>query len=334
MTPNTLARTLVAGAFVTASSFALAAAPTLRQILQTALPSVVVLVTEDEAGRELTLGSGFFVGEGVIAAGLHLLDGARGGYYKHIGYKKRFPIEGIVGIDRANDLVLLSAPGARARALALGDSRQVSIGDPVYVLGNPGGLEGSLSQGILSGIREVGERTVLQITAPLSPGSSGSAVLNASGEVIGMANATAGTGQNLNFAVPVSYLQALLKNREPVISLAAYAEQAQPPPPAATPEEKEADVLIATHFTWDRYGRAGRYYSFSLRNRLPRPVRQIQYLVAFSDRKGEPVDVQAGYYSGVIPPGLAKRVNGALEVYTSDLAEKVDVKVVSFAFAD
>ncbi len=334
MTRNTLARALVAGAFVTASSFAFAAPPTLRQIVQTALPSVVVLVTEDEAGRQLTLGSGFFVGEGVIAAGLHLLDGARGGYYKHIGYKKRFPIEGIVGIDRANDLVLLSVPGARARALPLGDSARIASGDTVYVVGNPGGLEGSLSQGIVSGIRAVGERTILQITAPLAPGSSGSPVLNVDGEVIGMANATAGTGQNLNFAVPANYLQALLKNRQPVVSLAAYAEQAQPPAPVPTREEKGAEVLIATHFTWERYGRAGRYYSFSLRNRLPRPVRQVYYLVAFSDRKGEPVDVQSGYYSGVIPPGLAKRVNGALEVYTSDLAEKVDVKVVSFEFAE
>jgi len=86
----------------------------------------------------------------------------------------------------------------------------VAVGDEVFVVGNPYGLEGTLSQGIMSGLRSVGPDSLLQITAPISPGSSGGQVLNSQGEVIGVAVATLTDGQNLNFAIPVSYLKAFL----------------------------------------------------------------------------------------------------------------------------
>ena len=75
-------------------------------------------------------------------------------------------------------------------ALPLGDSSKVSTGDDVYVVGNPQGLEGTFSAGIVSGIRKIGEDSLLQITAPISPGSSGGPVTNSKGEVIGVSVAT------------------------------------------------------------------------------------------------------------------------------------------------
>lgn len=301
-----------------------------REIVQNTLPSVVVLDMQDKNGQQVAFGSGFFVRDNVIAAGLHVINGAHKGYYKHVGYKKKFPLTGILAVDTTQDLVLLAAPGARAPALLLGDSDQVAVGDPIYAVGNPKGFEGTFSQGIVSGIREAGSRELLQITAPVSRGSSGGPVLNAKGEVIGVAFATHGGGQNLNFAVPVSYLQALLVDLKPAKPFSAYAGYTKDESRSDALVVRAKEALIGTHFTWDRYGVKGRYYSFSLRNRLRQPVKEVYYMVAFYDGDGEPVHVQSRRYSGMIPAGLAKRLSGALEIYTSDLVEKVDIKIISF----
>ncbi len=329
-----MARTL-SSALVSSTIFAILFAPvtlaqSAREIVQSTLPSVVLLEMQDKSGQRVALGSGFFVRKDLIVAGLHVVEGAYTGYYKHVGYKKKFPITGIVAVDDVRDLVLLAAPGARAPALPLGDADRVAVGDPIYAVGSPKGFEGTFSQGIVSGIREAGDRTLLQITAPVSPGSSGGPVLDAKGRVIGVALATHGGGQNLNFAVPVSYLQALLSNMKSVMPLSTHRLYAKRESTSDGLVVRGANALVGTHFTWDRYGVKGRYYSFSLRNRLRRPVKEVYYMVAFYDDEGEPVHVQSRRYDGMIPAGLAKRVNGALEIYTSDLVEKVDVKIISF----
>jgi len=86
----------------------------------------------------------------------------------------------------------------------------MEVGDTVYVAGNPKGLEGTFSQGIVSGIRRVKGNRYLQITAAISEGSSGGPILNESGDVIGIAVATVREGQNLNFAVSGLDLAAII----------------------------------------------------------------------------------------------------------------------------
>ena len=95
-------------------------------------------------------------------------------------------------------------------SLPLGDSDAVEIGEPVYAAGNPSGLEGTFSDGIISSIRGDGAYKIPQITAPISPGSSGGPVLNEKGEVIGVSVLTIRNGQNFNFAIPINYLKSLL----------------------------------------------------------------------------------------------------------------------------
>ncbi len=321
---------LIIGTFFLGSAAQSAVEPSARKIVQKTLPSVVLLLMEDAHGQQISLGSGFFVRDGVIAAGLHIIEGAHKGYYKHVARKKKYPLAGVVAIDRAHDLVLLAAPGARATPLLLGDSDDVAVGDSIYAVGNPRGYEGTFSQGIVSGIREADSRTLLQITAPVSQGSSGGPVLDANGRVIGMAMATHGGGQNLNFALPVAYVQALLANTRPITPLSAQKRNGVRKVVSRNAAQRFEDAVEGTHFTWDRYGREGRYYSFSLRNHLRQPVKEVYFMVAFYDGDGQPVHVQSRKYAGFIPAGLAKRMNGALEIYTSDLAERVDIKIVSF----
>ena len=151
----------------------IANAQTPQQIAKKAFGSTVLLVMEDANGQPISLGSGFFVRNGQIATNLHVVEGAARGYAKLVGQKTKYDIEGITAINPQRDLVILKVSVLGQQVLSLGDSDAVQIGESVYAVGNPRGLEGTFSQGIISGIREVGTDKLLQITAPISPGSSG-----------------------------------------------------------------------------------------------------------------------------------------------------------------
>ncbi|MBF0254055.1 MAG: trypsin-like peptidase domain-containing protein, partial [Candidatus Omnitrophica bacterium] len=94
--------------------------------------------------------------------------------------------------------------------VVLADSESVRTGEAVYVIGNPAGLENTITDGLLSGRRPFIDRTLFQISAPVSPGSSGSPVFNGSGEVIGIAVASLNRGQNINFAIPINQVKPCL----------------------------------------------------------------------------------------------------------------------------
>jgi S1-C subfamily serine protease len=146
-------------------------AQTAPEIAKQAFGSTLLLVMEDANGQPLSLGSGFFVRDGEIASNLHVVEGAARGYAKLVGEKIKYDIEGISAVDAKRDLVVLKSSAGRSQALSLGNSDAVQVGESVYAVGNPQGLEGTFSQAIVSSIREVGTDKLLQITAPISPGS-------------------------------------------------------------------------------------------------------------------------------------------------------------------
>ena len=183
-----------------------------QQIAKSALASTVLIVMEDRNGQPLNIGSGFFVARDTVVTNLHVVEGVFKGYIKRIGIDKTYRIKGIVAMDSRQDLAIIRVSGVDAPVLPLGKSDKVQIGESVYVAGNPiGFLEGTFSNGIISGVREfrVGSKRI-QITAPISKGSSGGPVLNSKGEVIGVAVSIITAGQNLNFAIPSNYLSELL----------------------------------------------------------------------------------------------------------------------------
>ena len=173
-------------------------------------PSVVLIVTEDAAGQQLSMASGFVIKEGVVATNLHVINGAASGYAKLANDKAKYPIQGVVAFDESHGLVLLAVDKIKATPLPLGDSSKLAVGDEVYAIGNSEGLEGTFSAGIVSAVWKVGENTILQITAPISPGSSGGPVVNGKGEVIGVAVGTLKEVQNLNFVSPSTHLNSLV----------------------------------------------------------------------------------------------------------------------------
>ena len=188
-----------------------------EDIAEKALAATVYLEMKDKNSKTLGIGSGFFVQPNLIATNYHVIEGAAKGTAKLVGKYTTYNIEGVTATDRDNDLALLKVTAYGVKPLSLGDSDSVRIGEAVYVAGNPKGLEGTFSDGIISSRRDKYTKERLQMTAPISPGSSGGPVLNRKGEVIGVSFAghQALDAQNLNFAIPSKYLKALLARSKP-----------------------------------------------------------------------------------------------------------------------
>lgn len=183
--------------------------PDAAQIYKRVSSSVVVVWAFDAKDRPIGSGSGFFVGNGkVIATNFHVIEDAEIIRIK-VQSGKVFQAS-VLEKDLINDLALLGHRFA-GKPLAL-SKRSPKIGEDIVVIGNPEGLELTLSTGIVSGIREDEHHKVYQITAPISPGSSGSPVLDKRGKVLGIATfSVEGKGnQNLNFSIPSMYVRKKL----------------------------------------------------------------------------------------------------------------------------
>jgi Trypsin-like peptidase domain/Ankyrin repeats (many copies) len=189
---------------------------TARQIARRILPSVVYIAMEDAKGKPICYGSGFFISEGHILTNKHVVScsGTTRGRVNIAGNSKVYQINTTVTWPNL-DVALVEAKGLTATPLQLDAQSSFSVGDDVFVAGNPEGLEGTFTRGIISSVRLSGD--LLQIDAPVSKGSSGGPVVNAYGKVIGITISSIREGQNLNFAIPASSLAAPLVNMEQMI---------------------------------------------------------------------------------------------------------------------
>ena len=195
---------------------------TTQEIVQNARNSTVYLEMRKTNGR-ITQGSGFFIRPNYVATNYHVVEGGTEAYIKLVGQETTYAVESIAATDKEHDLAVLKLSGITAPSLPLADSDTAQIGENVYAVGNPQGWEGTVSDGIISSIRGEGNNKWIQMTAAVSPGSSGGAVLNSKGEVIGIATIAyfrvdpklkVNRSQNLNFAVPSNYLKELLRRVE------------------------------------------------------------------------------------------------------------------------
>ena len=183
----------------------------LPELVKRIKPSAVAIEAFDSRGQTIARGSGFFVGADRVITNRHVIEGS----YRaevHLLNDKRVPVRGVLAVDGEGDLALLQVtlpPNVQIAPLPL-VRRAPQEGESIVVIGNPFGLEGSVSNGIVSAVREIpGYGKIIQITASISPGSSGSPVVNMAGQVIGVATLQAEEGQNLNFAVPAARILQL-----------------------------------------------------------------------------------------------------------------------------
>ena len=277
---------------VTSSSTAADSSFDLRMLAKRARNAVVSIEVFDDEGNSIGTGSGFFVSDdGLLVTNYHVIERASSASAKTAS-GDRLSIKGVVYFDRDNDLAVLLAEGKTFPPLPLGNSSKIEVGDHVAVIGSPLGLEGSLSEGIISGKRDFTDLRRqptpgvsvepyppprnfdlpfdkpdwLQITAAISPGSSGSPVLDATGNVIGIATMVLRGGQSLNFAVPAEVVVAMLKTHKgqhgeqrPLVTfkdLLRQEAQIQEAASSQTPRRSQAtvdkDSLLGRpdHFFW------------------------------------------------------------------------------------
>src|SRR5438309_3966705 len=166
-------------------------------------PSSVAIETFDARGEKLSRGSGFFVDKDRVVTNRHVIDGAYRGEV-HLNSGNSFQVKNVLAVDAEADIAILKveAPPNLVRPLSL-DRASPQEGESVVVIGNPFGLEGSVTNGIVSAVRDIpGFGRIIQITAPISRGSSGSPVVNMQGQVISVATLQITGGQSVNFAIP------------------------------------------------------------------------------------------------------------------------------------
>ncbi len=189
-------------------------AESLPDLVRRVKPSVVSVLTYDAKGDALISGSGFFIAPGEVVTNVHVIKNAhRVEIHTLEGKGRTYPVSGALALDEEADLALLRVdlPADRARPLTLTTSLP-DEGEPVFVIGNPLRLEGSVSDGIVSAVREVPDLgRIIQTTAPVSHGNSGSPLFNMRGQVIGIVTVKVTNGQNINLALGVSRIAALVR---------------------------------------------------------------------------------------------------------------------------
>ena len=184
----------------------------LPDLIRRVKPSVVSILTYDAKGEPLISGTGFFIRPGEVVTNVHVIKGAqRVEIHTLEGKGRTYPVAGALAIDEEADLALLGVnlPEDKSRPLTLATALPEE-GEPIFLIGNPLRLEGSISNGIVSAIREVPALgRIIQITAPVSHGNSGSPLLNMRGQVIGIVTVKVTNGQNINLALAASRIAAL-----------------------------------------------------------------------------------------------------------------------------
>jgi serine protease Do len=187
--------------------------PDLRALAKQARPAVYLLAIQDDDGEVKGSGTGFLVSpDGLLVTNHHVVAGS-----KQILAKAEngglFPVLRVVATDPANDLALLQLEAKDLPCLTLAPAGSAEAGTRIAVIGSPLGLEGTLTEGIVSARRKLPgqKREVLQISAAISQGSSGSPVLDPQGRVVGVASFLLAEGQSLHFATPSEKLQPLIR---------------------------------------------------------------------------------------------------------------------------
>ncbi len=259
--------------------------------------AIAVIETYNRKNEKIGVGTGFFVnGNGHLISNYHVFRGARSAKVKLPS--GTYPIGKVLAEDQENDLVLVSVAidKGKYRILPL-ETKASTVGERIVVIGNPLGLEATVSDGIISALRILEPfGNVIQVTSPISPGSSGSPVLNMYGRVVGVATFQFRQGQNLNFAIPVAKARNLVVTGEKELDELTFADAGA----LAAAEDPFSKGMV--------YYEAGEFDNAAL---------QFKEVI-----KSDPANVEAYYYLGM--SYKAERPFDAIEAFKTTLNMKPD----------
>lgn len=224
--------------------FALAKTP--AEVFSMTSPSIVIVRALDAQDKVISLGSGVVIASTQVVTNCHVTDKAVRIEVKSgtntLAVSLRY-------IDRERDLCQLAVPELTAPPVKIGSAKHIKIGARVVALGAPQGLELSLSDGIVSALREAGDARIIQTTAPISPGSSGGGLFDEEGRLIGITTFYLTDSQNLNFALPADWIAAI-PVRAKAANAAPFDESASLLKAIALDEKKDWDALLAHAHAW------------------------------------------------------------------------------------
>ena len=221
------AAALGVGLLAAAGAGAQSAALAPDELFERLAPSVWTVQTFDEKNQPVAGGSAVVIGPGSVVTNCHVLKKAA-----RVTVTRENVSYGALPdhFDPERDLCLLRVRNFQAPAVTIANPEEMRIGARVYAIGSPRGLEHTISDGLLSGIRrrDDGELAALQVTVPISPGSSGGGLFDAQGRLVGITTFALRDSQNLNFAVPATWIAEI-----PQRAQAARAARADGRPAAA-----------------------------------------------------------------------------------------------------
>lgn len=302
-------------------------------IAKTVLRSTVSIIAKDANLQTLGLGSGFIIEDGLVVTNVHVIEGAKSIYIKQNNSSTELKSTGYVAIDKMNDLIILMVPSLTGQTLIF-SSTEPEIGEIIYVAGNPSGLLGTFSNGLISGIRNFDSRRLIQISAPISPGSSGGPVVNKNSELIGISVGGMKEGQNLNFCIPVDNLVKLKENISVLVPF--NIAKNVPKKNNAYTGIRYGVIIRDVHFQTEY--KEKELESISVLNNLSQGIRNVKLLFIVYDAKGIPVDSHEEIFFTfeIIYPKLAKRITfgpswGYLQM---NLTDKMEIRVLDFGIVE
>lgn len=207
------------------------------EIAQQLSPSIVYIEMTDLSGKAISSGSGFIIdSSGKIVTNQHVISGASGGRVV-LSDKTSYEISSVSAADASLDIAIIQINTSGLQPAKLGNSETILAGEKVVAIGNPYGLDHTISDGLISNVsREINGETLIQTSAPISPGSSGGALINERSEVIGVTSSGYNVGQNLNFAIPINKVKPLM-TANLNLTLAAYNKTNVVQIPSNTPTQ-------------------------------------------------------------------------------------------------
>ncbi len=308
-TANKAAGWLIVVAMQLASFHALALTP--DKFYAKTAPSVWHVFVYDADGLAFAQGSAVVIGKETLLTNCHVLAKA-----KRISVRQDNTTYDakLQHIDVERDLCQITARNMVAPAVPLGDSGRLTVGQKVYTLGNPKGLELTLSDGLVSALRKDDDMALryIQTTAPFSHGSSGGGLFDEEGRLVGITTAIAKDAQNVNFAIPINYLKDL-----PARSAAAIAKRSGGASPGNTgqtptrtgPVDPHGELQLGESLTFDLTDISGKkrpvvYRVDSIDKKTDRIA--LNQGGRIEDSKGRVVKldaVLAGLFESAMPPG-------------------------------